>query len=338
MNTIPPEFRSYSLEEVAALMEGGGRRISVRTLQEYCRKGVLRGVKIGAQWRVSHLNLSAWLNGDLPAAGPAPRTPSSDVESETLPTTKEPVDEQPLAAEPPATGLTEESALPDPIESKDVASSIQPALPGAAETTRTLADLVEEELAAGPGPISREEESSPAKVSPEQPPPVADPDPVSLETRVPQAGEVLGEDREAGASTLREEFYPSGRLKLRYHVRPGTDGRRIREGLFEAFYESGEVAARGHYAEGRLDGAWEQWHRNGRRKSSGRHAGGLKEGPWVWWDEDGRKTQEGGFRAGLPHGAWVQWHPNGKVWCRGRYENGEPKGKWEWFDGEGRAL
>ncbi len=329
MNTIPPEFRSYSLEEVAALMEGGGRRISVRTLQEYCRKGVLRGVKIGAQWRVSHLNLSAWLNGDVPAAGPA-----SPVD--------ETVRDRPVAAASPTDAPSKDATLPDSSSSAPDEAKLPPApAPRRPAATRTLADLVEEQLAAGPGPASTPDEVEPPTIPPEPESVEGGSDPVDPAPPVsgaPQAGEALDDDRGADVATVRQEFYPSGRLKLRYRVRAGSDGRWVRDGLFEAFHESGEAAARGHYRDGRLDGPWEQWHPNGRPKSSGRHAAGLKEGVWVWWDEEGRKTQEGGFRAGRPHGAWVQWHPNGKVWCRGGYESGEPRGKWEWFDVEGRAF
>ncbi len=333
MNTIPPEFRSYSLDEVAALMEGGGRRISVRTLQEYCRKGVLRGVKIGAQWRVSHLNLSAWLNGDVPAAGPAPSSSPVEATPKEAPSSEPPRD----AVASPATEVPDPgTASRPPEDEKSAAPAIADALP-AGEAARTLADLVEEQLAAGPGTEHADLEGAARAPGGETTEAPRVEDSVPAAARAPQAGEPFGDGPTGGAS-IHEEFHPSGGIKLRCGTRSTKDGRWIRDGLFEAFYESGEAAARGHYVEGRLEGPWEQWHVNGRPKSSGRHAGGLKEGVWTWWDEEGRKTQEGGFRAGRPHGAWTQWHANGQVWCRGAYDNGKPTGQWEWFDGDGRPL
>lgn len=75
----PPDIRTYSLKEVAEMM---GEGVSLRALQDKCRSGELRAVKVGSSWRVSHANVVAFLNGEagsvvrtVPAAGPDAQAP-----------------------------------------------------------------------------------------------------------------------------------------------------------------------------------------------------------------------------------------------------------------------
>lgn len=56
--------------------------------------------------------------------------------------------------------------------------------------------------------------------------------------------------------------------------------------LIEAtfFYESGQVAQKGFYKDGKLHGEWIAYDQNGNKKTIGKYVEGLKTGKWFFWD------------------------------------------------------
>lgn len=58
--------------------------------------------------------------------------------------------------------------------------------------------------------------------------------------------------------------------------------------LIEAtfYYESGEVAQKGFYKNGKLHGEWIAFDQNGNKKAIGKYAAGIKTGKWFFWDGD----------------------------------------------------
>jgi antitoxin component YwqK of YwqJK toxin-antitoxin module len=83
--------------------------------------------------------------------------------------------------------------------------------------------------------------------------------------------------------------YESGELKFRYARKMSVDGSRwIRDGLFQSYYQNGQVSSEGHYNDGLEVGQWTTYHENGQLASRGNYHNGLEADGWEYWDVDGR--------------------------------------------------
>lgn len=56
--------------------------------------------------------------------------------------------------------------------------------------------------------------------------------------------------------------------------------------LIEAtfYYESGQVAQKGFYKDGKLHGEWIAYDQSGNKKAIGKYAEGIKTGKWFFWN------------------------------------------------------
>jgi len=66
-----------------------------------------------------------------------------------------------------------------------------------------------------------------------------------------------------------------------------------KEGIWEGFYENGEIRRRENYRNGKREGLWERFYRNGK----------------IHW--------RGNYRNGKREGLLEEFHVNGKLWWRG---------------------
>ena len=132
-------------------------------------------------------------------------------------------------------------------------------------------------------------------------------------------------------------------------------------GPFERWHmTTGQLAERGAYAEGELDGPWEQRSGLGHLIEDGHHKGGLRDGrfrrlvpsgqvveevTWVsgqrageakTWYDDGSPECAGRYEADLRQGPWRCLHPTGAVRVEGPYERGVRHGMFrrETLDGQ----
>ena len=87
---------------------------------------------------------------------------------------------------------------------------------------------------------------------------------------------------------IAEFPYHSGNVKFRYEQYLSTGGTHwIRHGLFQAFYESGQIASEGRFDHGKESGLWRNFHENGQVAAEGSYQDGKKVGEWRYWDASG---------------------------------------------------
>ena len=55
--------------------------------------------------------------------------------------------------------------------------------------------------------------------------------------------------------TVKEAFYPNGKLRIRTNYQPKTDGGK-RDGLYESYRDNGQLRNKGNYKDGKQNGLW----------------------------------------------------------------------------------
>ena len=63
-----------------------------------------------------------------------------------------------------------------------------------------------------------------------------------------------------------------------------------KDGLWEEYWDNGQLVYKGHYKDGKKDGLWEEYDEYGKR-SRGNYKDGKKDGLWVSsYDENGKRS------------------------------------------------
>ncbi|HEY0482603.1 MAG TPA: hypothetical protein VGD37_34010 [Kofleriaceae bacterium] len=114
------------------------------------------------------------------------------------------------------------------------------------------------------------------------------------------------------------------------------DDRGVRSGPFERRFPRGQLAERGRYAAGVLDGDYALFHANGSPHLRGRYVRGLRDGAWRAWHDNGKPWLEVSYAAGRPVGTWLEYDYTGTKMFEGRYRDGRLDGEWRAFDPGGR--
>lgn len=83
---------------------------------------------------------------------------------------------------------------------------------------------------------------------------------------------------------VKKEYYPNGSIKALTPI----DNKGVPNGLFEEFYESGELKAKGEYVDGVIRDTVFSFHRNGKIESKGLLKNGFKISWWSYFNEAGR--------------------------------------------------
>lgn len=83
------------------------------------------------------------------------------------------------------------------------------------------------------------------------------------------------------------------------------------DGLWEEYYESGELFIKGNYKNGEMNGVWEWYFKNKRLKEVGYYKDGKPNGEWVWYYESGKLWQKGSYKNGEKDGLWLFYYQNG---------------------------
>ncbi len=126
-------------------------------------------------------------------------------------------------------------------------------------------------------------------------------------------------------SEVLEDYWPSGKLRLRHEVLRRPDGTTVENGQYTTWYDDGAKEYEGTYVDGRLAGVATRWHRNGVKESEQSYANGLRNGPRFNWDQNGVLRKEEHFADDKPDGVWTTWDEKGRIKARQVYDKGVPK-------------
>jgi antitoxin component YwqK of YwqJK toxin-antitoxin module len=116
-------------------------------------------------------------------------------------------------------------------------------------------------------------------------------------------------------------YWPNGQIKEHYRIalhpeRVEGDTTKLKIGLFQAWYDNGQLAEQSSYHFGECEGWYTSWYPSGRMKEKG-YCFGKKQRTWCKWFENGTLAEETEYCAGLPSGrsiAWSQNEPDRVLW------------------------
>ncbi len=97
---------------------------------------------------------------------------------------------------------------------------------------------------------------------------------------------------------LRERFWASGKVREQEEVWEDPAGRLVHHGVTVRWHESGTMAERWTFVDGRPDGSMEQYYSNGQPRTFARWKGGKLDGVMISWDEKGRVTRRAEYADG----------------------------------------
>ena len=86
--------------------------------------------------------------------------------------------------------------------------------------------------------------------------------------------------------TVKEEFYSSGKLRLRRNHKPKSDGGKL-HGLWEVFGENGQLEYKGNFKDGEYEGIHEYYYKNGQLESKVNWKDGKRDGLYETYLENG---------------------------------------------------
>ncbi len=92
---------------------------------------------------------------------------------------------------------------------------------------------------------------------------------------------------------LWEVYWENGQLREKGSYKEGKE-----HGILEYYYENGQLDSKGSYKDGELDGLLEFYYENGQLASKGSYKGGNRNGPHEYYHENGELKSKGSFRRG----------------------------------------
>ena len=131
------------------------------------------------------------------------------------------------------------------------------------------------------------------------------------------------------------EYHPNGNVL----VKGQRNSKGQREGIWEIFWENGNIHRRIPYVEGKEDGIEEWFYPNGNISCRTPYVGGEVHGVQECFDEQGNITETRLWKDGKliettePElTPYIMYHNNGNVWIKGqRNSKGQEEGIWEEF-------
>ena len=157
--------------------------------------------------------------------------------------------------------------------------------------------------------------------------------PAATESRpaAPLSGEgaaaPAGASEPAGAGpAVVEERYPNGKLMSQKHMKRDAEGKEIPHGLYQSWWENGQLRSQGEHVNGKTQGVWTYWHANGAKKGEGVLREEKPEGVWTYWYENGQKMAERTWVNGVLNGPHTTWHDNGQKADTANFVDGKPHG------------
>ena len=70
-------------------------------------------------------------------------------------------------------------------------------------------------------------------------------------------------------------------------------------GIFECFYDNGQLEIRGYFKDGKKEGLWEKFWGNGQLEVRAYSIDGKEEGLWEYFDEDGGLIKTETYKDGV---------------------------------------
>ena len=131
------------------------------------------------------------------------------------------------------------------------------------------------------------------------------------------------------------KYYDSGQLALEGTV---VDGKP--DGLWRAYYPSGNTKYAIHYDDGKVDGEANFYYDTaiGNTKATTNYDNDFIAGSYTEYYKNGNKKVSLEYDNGVLHGDAKYYYISGQLKLEGEYKKGQKKGKWIYFDANGKRV
>ena len=100
---------------------------------------------------------------------------------------------------------------------------------------------------------------------------------------------------------------------------------RKEKGIYQSWYENGQLYTQCNYKNGILEGLYQRWHEKGQLCEQGHYRNGQLEGLYQRWYENGQLQLETNYKNGKPDGLYSYLDEDGELQVQYNYINGQEK-------------
>jgi antitoxin component YwqK of YwqJK toxin-antitoxin module len=130
------------------------------------------------------------------------------------------------------------------------------------------------------------------------------------------------------------EYHDNGNVR----VKGQKNSKRQEEGIWEWFWENGNISMRIPYKGGKKDGIEEWFYPNGNIQWRIPYKEGKRDGIEEWFYGNGNIRRRNPFKNGMEDGIEEWFYPNGNTRLKTTYKEGKEDGIVEWFDEQGNIT
>jgi len=114
-----------------------------------------------------------------------------------------------------------------------------------------------------------------------------------------------------------------GKVVEKYQVDPATEKK---QGLYQRFYESGQLAEEAHYVRDTLDGARRFYFESGQLEREQHYLFGIFQGPFRSYYINGQLNAEGNYLNNEMDGVWKRYYDTGELMEEVTFVNNDENG------------
>ncbi|MBF0433301.1 MAG: toxin-antitoxin system YwqK family antitoxin [Fibrobacteria bacterium] len=134
----------------------------------------------------------------------------------------------------------------------------------------------------------------------------------------------------------KKKYYPNGKLKEQWEVTKDEYGQEIKNGLYKAWFDNGQIHHEINYLDDKKHGVQRSYYKNGKQELEENYLFGKLSGKKKTWTIDGKPELEMDYVDGKKHGLDKRYRENGKIHHEISYKNGLKDGTHKFFDSEGK--
>jgi antitoxin component YwqK of YwqJK toxin-antitoxin module len=112
----------------------------------------------------------------------------------------------------------------------------------------------------------------------------------------------------------------------------------IENGLFQRWYENGQIQEEYTYVNGRMTGFFQSWYANGQKLEESTFVNGKLEGLFQRWHANGQKCDECTYVNGWRDGLYQRWYMNGEKEIECTLVNGKIEGLYQCWHSNGQIA
>lgn len=112
----------------------------------------------------------------------------------------------------------------------------------------------------------------------------------------------------------------------------------MRDGLYQYFYQNGNIKEFGTYLEGKKHGMYLNWYQGNKLKDSGEYLYGIPNGIHKYYYIEGNPIMFLNFDKGKLNGQFHLYHPNGNLWIKTNFKSDLQDGIFKEYNPEGYLI